>query len=123
MYLGSVIDKQGGTDRDVAARIGKARGAFVTLKNIWAAKEISLKTKLRIFNSNVKTVLLYGCETWRTTKKMLQRIQTFINSCLRRIYRIRWQDKIRNEDIWTEQDRLQWTCSFFRGSGAGLDTH
>ena len=100
VYLGSVIDKQGGTDRDVAARIGKARGAFVTLKNIWAAKEINIKTKLRIFNSNVKTVLLYGCETWRTTKKMLQRIQTFINSCLRRIYHIRWQDKIRNEDIW-----------------------
>ena len=89
VYLGSVIDKQGGTDRDVAARIGKARGAFVTLKNIWAAKEINLKTKIRIFNSNVKTVLLYGCETWRTTKKMLQRIQTFINSCLRRIYHIR----------------------------------
>ena len=100
VYLGSVIDKQGGTDRDVAARIGKARGAFVTLKNIWAAKEINLKTKIRIFNSNVKTVLLYGCETWRTTKKMLQRIQTFINSCLRRIYHIRWQDKIRNEDLW-----------------------
>ena len=105
VYLGSVIDKQGGTDRDVAARIGKARGAFVTLKNIWTAKEISLKTKLRIFNSNVKTVLLYGCETWRTTKKMLHRIQTFINSCLRRIYKIKWQDKIRNEELWERADQ------------------
>ena len=100
VYLGSVIDKQGGTDRDVSARIGKARGAFVMLKNIWASKEINIKTKLRIFNSNVKSVLLYGSETWRTTKKMLQKIQTFINSCLRRIYRISWPDKIRNEELW-----------------------
>ena len=52
------------------------------------------------FNSNVKSVLLYGCETWRTTKTMQQKIQTVFNTCLRRIYKIRWQEKIRNEDLW-----------------------
>ena len=50
-------------------------------------------------NSNVKSVLLYGCETWRTTKIMLQKIQTFFNTCLRRIYKIRWPEKIKNEDL------------------------
>ena len=99
VYLGSVVDKQEGTDRDVAARIGKPRGAFVMLKNIWASKAIRTRTKLRIFNSNVKSVLLYGCETWRTTKSMLQKIQTFFNTCLRRIYKIRWPEKIKNEDL------------------------
>ena len=102
VYLGSIVDKQGGTDRDVTARIGKARGAFVILKNIWTSKQISMRTKLRIFNSNVKSVLLYGCETWRTTKTMQQKIQTFLNSCLRRIFNIRWPDKIRNEDLWEQ---------------------
>ncbi|VDP69659.1 unnamed protein product [Schistosoma curassoni] len=33
-YLGSIIDKQGGSDADVKARIGKARDAFLQLKNI-----------------------------------------------------------------------------------------
>lgn len=33
-YLGSVIDKQGGSDADVKARIGKARTAFIQLWNI-----------------------------------------------------------------------------------------
>ena len=46
VYLGSVVDKQGGIDQDVAARIGKARGAFVMLKNIWASKSIRTITKL-----------------------------------------------------------------------------
>ena len=32
-YLDSIIDKHGGTDADVKARIGKARGAFIQLKN------------------------------------------------------------------------------------------
>ena len=48
VYLGSVVDHQGGTDRDVTARIGKARTAFVMLKNIWASEGISMRTKLRI---------------------------------------------------------------------------
>ena len=37
VYLGSVVDQQGGTDRDVTAIIGKARAAFVMLKNILAS--------------------------------------------------------------------------------------
>nr|KAG5699276.1 hypothetical protein BaRGS_000478 [Batillaria attramentaria] len=100
VYLGSVVDGQGGTDRDVTARIGKARAAMVMLKNIWASKVVSIRTKLRIYNSNVKSVLLYGCETWRTTKTMQQKIQTFLNTCLRRIFNIRWPEKIRNEELW-----------------------
>nr|KAG5686274.1 hypothetical protein BaRGS_028877 [Batillaria attramentaria] len=73
---------------------------MVMLKNVWASKVVSIRTKLRIFNSNVKSVLLYGCETWRTTKTMQQKIQTFLNTCLRRIFNIRWPEKIRNEELW-----------------------
>ena len=62
IYLGSLVDQQGGTDRDVTTRIGKARAAFVILENISAFGGISMRTKLRIFNSNVKSVLLYGCD-------------------------------------------------------------
>ena len=100
IYPGSAVDRQGGTDRDVTTRIGKARAAFFMLKNIWSSMEIRTRTKLRIFNSNVKSVLLYGCETWRTTKTMLQKIQTFFNTCLRRIYNIRWLEMIPNEELW-----------------------
>ena len=99
-YLGSAIDRQGGTDRDVTTRIGKARAAFAMLKNIGSSKKISTRTKLCIFSSNVKSVLLYGSETWRKTKTMLQKIQTFINTCLKCIYNIRWPEVISNEDLW-----------------------
>lgn len=66
-YLGSVIDKQGGTDADVKSRIGKARAAFLQLRNIWSSKELGLRTKVRMFNTNVKAVLLYGAEPWKKT--------------------------------------------------------
>ena len=37
---------------------------------------------------------------------MLGKIQTFINTCLRRIYSIRWPKIIPNEDLW-EQARQE----------------
>ncbi|VDP23927.1 unnamed protein product [Schistosoma margrebowiei] len=95
-YLGSIIDEHGGSDADVKARIAKARAAYLQLRNIWNSKQLSTNTKVRIFNTNVKTVLLYGSETWRTTKATIQKIQVFINSCLRKILQIRWPDTISN---------------------------
>ena len=100
VYLGSVAGQQGGTDRDVTARFGKDRAAFVMLKNIWASVGISIRNQTPHLQLNVKPVLLYGCETWLTTQTMQRKIQTFFNTCLRRIYKIQWQEQIRNEDLW-----------------------
>ncbi|VDO56500.1 unnamed protein product [Schistosoma margrebowiei] len=62
-YLGSIIDEHGGSDADVKARICKAREVYLQLKNIWSSKQLSTNIKVRIFNTNVKTVLLYVAET------------------------------------------------------------
>ena len=88
------------------ARIGKARAAYLQLKNIWSSKQLSTNTKVRFFNTNVKTVLLYGVETWRTTKAIIQKIQVFINSCLRKILRIRWPDTISNKLLWETTNQI-----------------
>uniref|UniRef100_A0A183KAE2 DUF6451 domain-containing protein n=1 Tax=Schistosoma curassoni TaxID=6186 RepID=A0A183KAE2_9TREM len=105
-YLGSTIDEHGGSDADVKARIGKARVAYLQLKNIWNSKQLSTNTKVGIFNTNVKTVLLYGAETWRTTKGIIQKIQVFINSCLRKILQIRWPDTIGNNVLWERTNQI-----------------
>ena len=98
-YLGSAVSIEGGTEEDIKARLSKATVAFRMLDNIWKSKTLSKHTKIRIFNSNVKSVLLYGSETWRTTKALSKKVQVFINKCLRRILGIKWQDKISNEEI------------------------
>ena len=98
-YLGSSISKDGGSDRDIVARIGKARTAFAILRPVWRSKEgISRKTKLRIFNTNVKSVLLYGSETWRATKETSRKLQSFVSRCLRSIMGIHCPEVIRNEE-------------------------
>ena len=82
------------------AGIGKARQAFITLKSVWRSSALNMKNKIRIFNSSVKSVLLYGSETWRVTKGTSQKLQTFINNCLRSILKIRWPKNVANRDLW-----------------------
>jgi hypothetical protein len=88
-YLGSIISKDnGGTDRDVAERTKKAQGVFGTLNTVWRSTTYSNNTKIRIFNTNVKSVLLYGCETWKLTKTIIHQLQVLINRCIHRILKI-----------------------------------
>ena len=100
VYLGSKISQTGETAEDIQARINKARQVFAMLRPVWRATTISTNSKLRIFNSNVKSLLLYGSETKRVLTSTSSKIQTFINRCLRQILRIRWFDKVRNTDLW-----------------------
>ena len=94
VYLGSKISQTGGTDEDIKARLKKAQQAFADLRPVWRANSISFKTKLRILNSNMKSMLLYGSETWRAINTNMTKMQTFINGCLRQILRLRRFDKV-----------------------------
>ncbi|PVD19664.1 hypothetical protein C0Q70_20154 [Pomacea canaliculata] len=99
-YLGSIVSKDAGADDDIRSRINKARHAFNSLRPIWNSRALSLRSKTRIFNTNVKAVLLYGSETWRVTNTINNKLQTFTNRCLRHILRIRWPERISNSSLW-----------------------
>ena len=43
-YLGSTVNKNGGTEEDVKARIQKARVAFIMFRKNWRAKQIKINT-------------------------------------------------------------------------------
>ena len=76
---------------------------------MWKASKISISTKIRLFNSNVKSALLYGCETWKTTQGVINKLQVFVIRWLRKFWKLKWTDKIRNEQPWerTGQVRIQ----------------
>ena len=71
-----------------------------TLWPIWRSTALSLRNKIRIFNTNVKSVLLYSSETWRVTKTNTHKLQTFTNRCLRTILNIRWPEVVSNVQLW-----------------------
>jgi len=73
---------------NIKVRIGKARSAFIRLGNIWKKTAFSKKTKIKLFNNCVLSVLLYGSECWRMTDKDINRLSSFHNTSLRQIMKI-----------------------------------
>ena len=98
-YVGANVTKDGNTEAKLKTMINKARGAFAALKNIWKTKMISKKTKIRIFKSNILSVLLYAAESWKVTKGICHMLEVFQNKCLRRILHIFWPNKITNAEL------------------------
>ena len=45
-------------------------------------------------------------ETWGITKHTVNKIQTFVNRCLRRIMKVKWSDKLSNNTLWTKANQL-----------------
>lgn len=62
-YVGSAVTVDEGELQYVIAWIKIPSGIFVELYPLWENKNILMKTKIRIFNTNENLVLLYGCGT------------------------------------------------------------
>jgi hypothetical protein len=89
----------------------KARSAFGRLnKIIWRSNILTTKTKLKLLNAMVKPVLFYGSESWlvtSTVKNYTQKLQPFVNRCLRSILKIWWPGIISNQELWTPTARIR----------------
>ncbi len=63
-YLGSMFVPNGQGTEEIRSRINLARSAFSRIQScLWSRREISLRTKGRVYQAVVRLVLLYGCET------------------------------------------------------------
>ena len=62
-------------------------------------RSIGRSTKLKLFKTLVRPVLLYGCEAWKLTVAEEKKLDRFQFTCLRRILRVWWPQRIRNDTI------------------------
>ena len=78
-YLGSKVSTSGDGEEGVLVRISKASQAFASLRSTCRSKniDISQKTKIHFFKSNVLSTLLYGAESWKMTKTISHRLEIF----------------------------------------------
>nr|VZI52931.1 unnamed protein product [Spirometra erinaceieuropaei] len=94
-YLGSTLSRNTKIDDEVANRISKASQAFGRLRStVWNRHGLQLSTKLKMYKAVILPTLLYGAETWTVYTRQARRLNHFHLSCLRRILRLNWQDRI-----------------------------
>ena len=77
-------------------RIGIAGSVMAQLNHTWKQSHLSLRTKLRIYQSCVVSTLLYGADCWCLLTKDSDLLQSFYMRCQRRVLNIRWFDYITN---------------------------
>ena len=65
------------------------------------SKDLSLPLKLRLVKCYIYPIVLYGSETWTLLKESEKRVEAFEMWLYRRLAKISWKDKVRNEDVLT----------------------
>ncbi|VDP68073.1 unnamed protein product [Schistosoma curassoni] len=118
-YLSSIIDEHGGSDADVKARIGKARAAYLQLRNIWNSKQQSNNTKVRIFNTNVKTVLLYGRKPGEPRKPSSRKYKCILTVVHAKYFGSVGQTLLATTNCGREQTRSERRKKLGRSAGSG----
>ena len=98
-HLGCSIKNDGDIRGEINIRIGKAGAAFRNMSKVWSNRTISLKTKIRLYDSIVTSILLYGSESWKGLKEIEERVRIFESGCLRRILNVRWYEHVSEIEI------------------------
>ena len=60
---------------------------------IWKSRNISLQTKILMYNSLILSILLYGCETWTLTERMERIMTAFEHKAYKRILGITYRER------------------------------
>lgn len=99
-YLGCTISNDASLDREISTRLRKAGVAFGKLwHRVWKPKGVSLTTKIAVYRACVLSILLYGCQSWNTYRRHIQKLETFHHRCLRKIMGIPWQDLVPTTEV------------------------
>ena len=75
---------------------------MTNLDSILKSRDITLLTKVHLVKAMVFPVVMYGCESWTIKKAECRRIDAFELWCWRRLLRVPWTAKRRNQSILKE---------------------
>ena len=64
------------------------------LADFWDQSGIRLDKKLKFYRAVVLPTLFYACETWTVYQRHAKRLNHFHTSCLRKLLKIKWQNRI-----------------------------
>jgi len=103
-YLGTTFTKDGRDTKSIRHMVTQARKIICALNGVWWSKNITRNRKKIIYNSMVKSVLIYGAETWSLYEDDRRRINRTEMDALRRSARISKLDRNTNEYIRGKMD-------------------
>jgi hypothetical protein len=96
-YLGSMITNDARCS-EIKSRIAMAKAAFNKKKNLFTSK-LDLNLRKKLVKCYIWSIALYGAETWTLRKVDQKYLESFEMWCWRRIKKIIWTERVRNEEV------------------------
>ena len=98
-YLGEMLCSVSGVEAAVRVRIASAWKKWKEIAGMLVNRRIPLRGRVKIYCACVRPVMLYGAETWSTTKEIEKMIKQ--NDCrmLRYMGHVKWEDGVSNEEV------------------------
>jgi len=106
--LGSLIHSSTGGTCDISRRSAITCAAMQSLENqIWRSR-LTISTKLKLYNTCILPIFLYGSDCWVISKTDAGKINALDLWCLRMLLGIKWYQFVWNDDVWrlTKQPKL-----------------
>ena len=98
-YLGDVLDRSGGAETAVRNRVACAWSKWRELSNLLTNRGIPLRHRAKVYEACVRSVMLYGSETWALTKKLDEVIRRCDRRMLRYMAGVSLQDRVTSEEV------------------------
>ena len=98
IFVGSKITTDGDCSHEIKRRLLLGREAMINLDSILKSRDITLPAKVHL----VKTVVMYGRESWTVKKAEHQRIDAFELWYWKRLLRVPWTARRSNQSILKE---------------------
>jgi hypothetical protein len=95
-YLGSMITNDARCTREIKSRIATAKAAFNKKKILFASK-LDLNLRKKLVKCYIWSKALCGAEKWTLRKVDQKYLERFEMWCWRRMEKISWTDRVRNE--------------------------
>ena len=99
VYLGDEIFPNRGCEVSTIARISSTWGKFQELLPLLTYQAIPFKSRGKVYNSNIRSVLLYGSECWVLTTADVERPHQNEHTMICWIYKVKTSDKISSDSL------------------------
>jgi len=85
-YLGTILTQNNDTAKEIEARILAGNKCFFGLGKLLRARSLSRDLKKQLYTILIRSVVMYGAETWTIRKTDENRLLSFERKILRRIF-------------------------------------
>ena len=99
---------------EVELRIGKSTSALNMLHRVWKAPQITIGTRMKIFNATVLSLLTQSAGATAFMRRNLDKLDAHHRTLLRRLLGVYWPNTISNVDVYEQTNTSPITVSVIR---------